>query len=112
MYEMSQRHPVWVAENHVNPCYREPNSMPCVKQKYIRLLPTFMSDGRYIKTFKTLTGNELTSLYSNDGTVASNKNIRFRAHLYDIQYVRKLLFHSAVCPAKFALSHKKVIVFA
>ncbi len=20
MYEMSQRHPVWVAENHVNPC--------------------------------------------------------------------------------------------
>jgi hypothetical protein len=22
MYEMSQRHPVWVAENHVNPCNR------------------------------------------------------------------------------------------
>ncbi len=20
MYEMSQQHPVWVAENHVNPC--------------------------------------------------------------------------------------------
>jgi hypothetical protein len=20
MYELSQRHPVWVAENHVNPC--------------------------------------------------------------------------------------------
>jgi hypothetical protein len=20
MYKMSQRHPVWVAENHVNPC--------------------------------------------------------------------------------------------
>ena len=24
---MSQRHPVWVAENHVNPC----NSVPCLK---------------------------------------------------------------------------------
>jgi hypothetical protein len=21
MYEMNQRHPVWVAENHVKPCY-------------------------------------------------------------------------------------------
>jgi hypothetical protein len=20
MYEMSQRHPVWVSENHINPC--------------------------------------------------------------------------------------------
>jgi hypothetical protein len=23
MYEMSQRHPVWVAENHINPCNSE-----------------------------------------------------------------------------------------
>ncbi len=26
MYEMSQRHPVWVAENHVKPC----NSVPVI----------------------------------------------------------------------------------
>ena len=27
MYEMSQRHPVWVAENHVSPC----NSVEAVR---------------------------------------------------------------------------------
>ncbi len=27
MYEMSQRHLVWVAKNHVNPC----NSVQCVR---------------------------------------------------------------------------------
>ena len=86
-----------------------------------------MSDGRYKKKhenshrewndvplFSAMDGicQEQALILENDRTVAvppqtKNINIRFRAHMYDIQYVHKLLFHSAVCPAKCALSHKR-----
>ncbi len=36
MYEMSQRHPVWVAENHVSPCNSEDHGINCSeKQKFL-----------------------------------------------------------------------------
>jgi hypothetical protein len=34
MYEMSQRHPVWVAENHVNPCNSAVAGFNCHKMTY------------------------------------------------------------------------------
>ncbi len=43
MYEMSQRHPVWVAENHVKPC----NSVCYVAHVCIwHLLPVFSARAR------------------------------------------------------------------
>jgi hypothetical protein len=42
MYEMSQRHPVWATENHVNPCnsagQTAPSNMPDCTQETRRLL--------------------------------------------------------------------------
>ena len=46
MYEMSQRHPVWVTENHVNPCNSvgavspdlERNKLPGASQQMLLMM--------------------------------------------------------------------------
>ncbi len=86
-----------------------------------------MSDGRYKKNMQNSHRDEWRPFILGHGWVSSRAGSHSRElcdcgcplanqeHKYTVSstyvrytvYVRKLLFHSAVCPAKFALSHKR-----
>jgi hypothetical protein len=54
MYEMSQRHPVWVAENHVKPCNSEKSGIFWKMPGILGKCPAFLNSSSFCPLKKKL----------------------------------------------------------
>ena len=94
MYEMSQRHPVWVAENHVNPCNSEGKAYRLVP--LLVLTPLFCAGhwiGQYC-TFKLFIvyNGRLLAVYKNSGMHTYSNCKRYSLYVWFAVNVTYIIF--------------------